>query len=192
MNKTAETQSPILPEIANRWSPRAYDKSYVLSNEDIVKVLEAARWAPSANNLQPWRFSVVTRGEKLHETISTQALSGFNAAWVPNASGIVFISIPTQAPDGRDYTIAWFDAGLAAQNLMIEAQAIGLASHPLSGFDSEKVTDILALPEGYKAIAAITLGKRAEPEALEGGAYEREIAPRTRLALHEIVLHGLN
>jgi nitroreductase len=115
MDKKAETSTPILDVIANRWSPRAFDKTAELTKTELTALLEAGRWAPSANNLQPWRFSVVTRGEELHSKISSEALSGFNAAWVPNASAIIFISIPALTQDGRDYSIAWFDAGLAAQ-----------------------------------------------------------------------------
>lgn len=191
MKKTAETSAPILSEIAERWSPRAYDSTYAVSHQDLTSILEAGRWAPSANNLQPWRFSVVTRGEELHTKLAAEVLSGFNASWVPNASHIIFISVPSQTQDGRDYQIAWFDAGLAAQNMMIQAQALDLDSHPISGYDHDKASELLGLEPGRNSIAAIVLGKKAEPETLEGPAHEREIAPRTRLSLEEIVLHGL-
>jgi nitroreductase len=192
MKKTAETQVPLLSEIAERWSPRAYDTTYEVSNEELVAVLEAGRWAPSANNLQPWRFSVVTRGEELHTQIVAEAMSGFNAAWVPNASKIIFISIPSTNQDGNPYEIAKFDAGLAAQNMMTQAQALGLATHPISGYNHETVSKLLGLEEGRNSIAAIVLGKSTSPDTLPGPAHEREIAPRTRLSLEEIVLHGLN
>lgn len=192
MKKTAETSAPVIPEIAERWSPRAYDNTYEISHNDLVSVLEAGRWAPSANNLQPWRFSVVTRGEELHTKIVTQALSGFNAAWVPNASKIIFISVPTLNQDGNPYQIALFDAGLAAQNMMTQAQALDLDSHPISGYNHDLVSELLGLEEGRNSVAAIVLGKKADPATLEGPAHEREVAPRTRLSLEEIVLHGLN
>jgi nitroreductase len=192
MKKTADTQVPLLSEIAERWSPRAYDTTYEVSNNDLIAILEAGRWAPSANNLQPWRFSVVTRGEELHTQIVAEALAGFNAAWVPNASKIIFISVPSLTQDGNPYAIAMFDAGLAAQNIMLEAQALGLASHPISGYDHAVVSKLLGLEEGRNSVAAIVLGKATDPETLPGPAHEREIAPRTRLSLEEIVLHGLN
>ena len=191
MNKKAETVTPILAEIANRWSPRAFDHNYVLTHDELTAILEAGRWAPSATNLQPWHFSVVHRGEALHQQISAEALSGFNAAWVPHASSIIFISIPTHKPDGTDYPIAWFDAGLAAQNIMIQAESLGIASHPISGFNHDKAAELLALPAGTRTVAAIIVGKRADASTLEGGAHEREIAPRTRHALNEIVIRGL-
>lgn len=192
MKKTAETSTPILSEIAERWSPRAYEQSYEISEPDLKAILEAGRWAPSANNLQPWRFSVVTRGEELHTAIVEQAMSGFNAAWVPNASKIIFISVPALTQDGNPYQIAWFDAGLAAQNMMLQAQALGLASHPISGYKHDVVSKLLGLEEDRNSIAAIVLGKQADPSVLAAPAQEREVAPRTRLSLDEIVLHGLN
>lgn len=189
MNKTAETSTPILDVIANRWSPRAYDSNYELTQDELNSVLEAGRWAPSANNLQPWRFSVVHRGTEVHTKISEGALSGFNASWIPNASTIVFISVPALKEDGTEYKIAWFDAGLAAQNMMIQAESLGLASHPVSGYNHDAVAAILGLESDRNAVAAIVLGKKASPETLAEGAKERELAPRTRLSLEELVIH---
>ena len=192
MKKTAETQVPVLAAIAERWSPRAYDSSYQLNNDELVAILEAGRWAPSAMNVQPWRFSVVRRDEALAETLTKEALFGFNAAWVPNASLVIYISVPETTEDGSPYTIAYFDAGLAAQNMMLQAEALGLSAHPISGFSSENASKILELEEGRTAIVALAVGKRAEPEVLQGSpAYDREIADRHRLPLTEVVIRGL-
>jgi nitroreductase len=192
MKKTAETSAPILSEIAERWSPRAFDSTYDLTRQELLSILEAGRWAPSASNKQPWRFSVVTRGEEIHKRISAEALGGFNGAWAPNASAIIVISVPTKTENGDNYPIAYYDAGLASQNMMIQIQALGLAGHPISGYNHELVAEILELEEGRISIAAIVVGKSLPPETLEGPAQEREVAPRTRLSLEEIVLHGLN
>jgi len=190
MKKTAETSAPLLTEIAERWSPRAYDTTYEVSKEDLTSILEAGRWAPSASNLQPWRFSVVTRGEELHTAIVEQSMSGFNAAWVPNASHVIFISVPAITQDGNPYPIAWFDAGLAAQNMMIQTEELGLAAHPIGGMVHDEMRKVLGLADNLDPIMAMTIGKRADASVLEGPAYEREIAPRVRLELDEIVLHG--
>jgi nitroreductase len=192
MKKTAETKVPLLSEIAERWSPRAYDSTYNLTNDELLAVLESGRWAPSANNIQPWRFSVVLRGTELHNQIVAESMSGFNAAWVPNASAIIFISVPELNQDGNPYQIALFDAGLAAQNMMIQAQALGLATHPISGYKHDVASKVLGLEEGRNSIAAIVLGKSTDPSTLSDAAKEREVAPRSRLSLEEIVLHGLN
>lgn len=193
MKKTAETRVPVLTEIAERWSPRAYDSTYELTNDELTAILEAGRWAPSAMNVQPWRFSVIRRDHALAATLNAEALFGFNGAWVPNASMVIYISVPETTEDGSPYTIAYFDAGLAAQNMMLQAQSLGLAAHPISGFSSQKASEILALEENRSAIVALVVGKAADPEVLQGSpAYDREIAPRHRLALEEIVLHGLS
>ena len=81
MSKTAITAAPIAPVLADRWSPRAYDASYEIASHDLLSVLEAGRWAPSANNMQPWFFSVAKRGDDLWNQINAEALEGFNAAW---------------------------------------------------------------------------------------------------------------
>ena len=192
MNKKAETSAPVLAVIADRWSPRAFDSSYEVTKQELTSILEAGRWAASAMNHQPWRFSVVRRGEELSAQLAKDALSGFNAAWVPNASVVIYISVPLTTEDGSPYQIAYFDAGLAAQNIMLQAESLGLSSHPISGFSSENASRILELEEGRSAIVAIAIGKRAEPEVLQGSpAYDREIAPRHRLELSEVVLRGL-
>lgn len=192
MKKTAETQVPLLSEIAERWSPRAYDSSYELTQAELLAVLEAGRWAPSAMNIQPWRFSVAIRGDDLHTKIVAESLSGFNAAWAPNASAIIFVSTQNVTPQGEPYPIALFDAGLAAQSMMIQAQSLGLATHPISGYNHGVAAEILGLEEGRVSVAAIVLGKSTDPSTLSEAAQEREVAPRTRLSLEEIVLHGLN
>lgn len=192
MNKTAETSAPILPVIAERWSPRAYDETHEVSQADLTSILEAGRWAASANNLQPWKFSVVRRGEAVTEQLNAEALFGFNQAWMPRASVVVYISVPEVTPEGKPYTIAYFDAGLAAQNMTLQAEALGLSAHPISGFDSAKASEILGLGENRTAIVALAIGKRAEAEQLQGSpAYDREIAQRSRKPLAEIVTHGL-
>lgn len=192
MKKTAETQVPLLPEIAERWSPRAFVADYQLTNDELIAILEAGRWAPSAMNHQPWRFSVVRREDELAETLAKDALFGFNSVWAPHASMIIYISVPDTTEDGSPYAIAYFDAGLAAQNMMLQAESLGLAAHPITGFSSEAATKILGLEEGTTAIAALVVGKPAEPEILQGTqAYDREIAPRHRLPLNEVVVRGL-
>ena len=192
MKKTAETQVPVLSAIAERWSPRAYDAAYELSNDELVAILEAGRWAPSAMNVQPWRFSVIRRNDDLAEALNKDALFGFNSVWAPHASMIIYISVPETTEDGSPYTIAYFDAGLAAQNMMLQAEALGLAAHPISGFSSEKASQILGLEEGRTAIAALVVGKAASPEILQGTpAFDREIAVRHRLPLNEVTIHGL-
>lgn len=190
MQKTAITAAPVLPAIADRWSPRAYDENYEISKHDLLSILEAGRWAPSANNGQPWRFSVGVKGDHLFDPMR-QALSGFNQEWSKRASALIVISIKNQREDGSPYPIAMFDAGLAAQNMMLQSAELGLAAHPISGLDAAAMHELLELPADLTVIAALVVGKRADAKILEGTpAYERELQTRVRHDLDDIVLHG--
>lgn len=189
MSKTAITAAPILPLIAERWSPRSYDTNHEISQHELLSVLEAARWAPSANNGQPWRFSVAKRGDDLFGKI-VEGLTGFNQAWAPKASALIVVSVKKFNADGGPYRSAHYDAGLAVANLSIQAQELGLHTHQMAGMHHDQIAATLGLGDEFEPIVIVTLGKVAPADLLEGPAYEREIAPRTRLTLDEIVLHG--
>jgi nitroreductase len=189
MNKTAITATEIAPAIANRWSSRAFDSSYELSQHEILAILEAGRWAPSSNNGQPWRFSVAKRGSELFDQM-VGALTGFNQAWVPSASALIIISILNQKPDGSAYPVAMLDAGLAAQNMLIQVEELGLAARPIGGMVHDEMRKILELAENLNPVVGLVVGKRADASVLEGSAFEHEIAARVRKDLDEIVLHG--
>ena len=190
MSKTAITAAPIAPVLAERWSPRAYDSSYVLADHDLLAILEAGRWAPSSNNMQPWLFSVAKRGDDLWNQINAEALEGFNAAWAPNSSAYVVVSAQMITADGRENSGALFDAGLAVMSMVVQAQELGVATHQVGGFNRVTMPGILGLKDGVKPVVLLVLGKLAAAETLQGPAYEREIAPRVRKTLDEIVLHG--
>ena len=190
MKKTAITAAPILPVLAERWSPRSFNTEYVLTKHELLSILEAARWAPSANNAQPWRYSVLNRGEALFEQVAAEGLSGFNQAWAPNASTLVIVSIKTLTADGKENHSAPYDAGLSVANLVTQAHELGLHAHQIGGFVPEALKSILGLAEDLRPIVVVAIGKVAPAEQLQGPAYEREIQPRTRLELDEIVLHG--
>ena len=161
----------------------------VISQHEQLSILEAGRWAPSANNMQPWRFSLATRGTELFDQI-VGALTGFNQAWVPRASAVLVISILNQKPDGTPYEIAMLDAGLTAQNMMIQATELGLAAHPVAGMVHADMHSVLGLADNLKPVLLLAIGKVAPADTLEGPAYEREIQPRVRHELDDIVLHG--
>jgi nitroreductase len=188
--KTAITAAPIAPVLAERWSPRAFDSNYVLTQDESLSLLEAARWAASSNNMQPWRFSVLNRGEALFDQAVATGLTGFNQAWAPRASQLIVLSVPKTTPDGSPYQIAFFDAGLATSNLLTQATELGLSCHVIGGLVREELCKTLGLDDNLEVVVAIAVGKIAPAETLEGPAYEREIQPRVRLTLDDIVLHG--
>lgn len=191
MQKPAQTSVPILEVLANRWSPRAYDAEHQLSDAEVLAILEAGRWAPSANNFQPWFFSMIRRDDEKFAAICERALEGFNAAWAPKASALLAISISTVNADGNPRKVSLYDAGLAAMSMVIQAESMGLATHQIGGFKKDELSQVLGIATNdIEPVILITLGKAAEPTTLEGPAYEREIAPRSRKSLDEIVLHG--
>lgn len=190
MSKIAITAAPISPLLAERWSPRSFDANHTISDSELTSLLEAARWAPSANNGQPWRFSVATRGTELHTAI-VAGLTGWNASWAPAASALIVASAVRENADGAPYKTAHYDLGLAVSQLTIQAQALGLHVHTMGGFTHADIQTSLALDASLEPVVILAVGLGASADALEGALHEREVAPRTRLALDEIVLHGL-
>jgi nitroreductase len=190
MDKRAVTAVPIHPLIADRWSPRSFSESATLSDHDLLAILEAGRWAPSASNAQPWRFFVGRRGDEVFDAIQTN-LMGFNQAWTANASALILVAATKETPGGKPIKTASLDAGLAISSMSIQAQSLGLHTHPMAGFHHEKMLSALHAPVGLEAFVIIAVGTQAPAENFEGEAYEREIAERSRFPLSQIVLAGL-
>lgn len=189
--KGAVTSIPIHPYLAERWSPRAFDARHVIDPEVVTCMLEAARWSPSANNMQPWRFSVLLRDEALHKEACEKGLMGFNRVWAPRASLLIIISAKTTTPDGKPNAYARFDTGLAVSNLIIQGEMLGYSAHVMGGIHADVLKGLLNLPEDVEVIAAMTVGLLASVTTLQGALYDKEMAPRTRLPLEEVVLHGV-
>ena len=190
MKKRAESSVNLHPVLAERWSPRSYDSTATLPEEDVIALLEAARWAPSANNGQPWRFIVARRSDQ-HFTALQETLSGFNKVWAPNASLFIVVSTKTTTDDGQPRSSAMYDAGLAAGLLTVEAHHRGYVVHQIGGFDRDVVHKEFALNTDITPIVILAIGKQASVDALSDETLKgRESAPRTRLPLSELVLAG--
>jgi nitroreductase len=187
--KTAVTSAPILPVLADRWSPRSYDPSYKLTQHELLSILEAGRWAPSANNAQPTRYSVIEHGSALHEQI-VGTLAGWNSAWAGNASAIILVSAEVTKADGSANEFAIYDAGQAVAHLTVQAHELGLHVHQMAGLNKAQAAEILGLPANLELVVSLTVGKIAPAELLPEPLFEREVAPRVRKDLDEIVLHG--
>jgi nitroreductase len=188
MSKTPDTSAPITDLLAARWSPRSYDETHELSDQELLSILEAGRWAPSSNNGQPWRFSVAKRGTELHQKM-VEGLTGFNQSWAPAASALIVVSVK-KSEDRTTHPANHYDTGLAVSLMSVQAQALDLYTHQMGGILREQLHEALGLSADLEVIVAFTVGKKASPEKLEEPAREKEIAPRTRLSLSEIVLHG--
>jgi nitroreductase len=150
--------------------------------------LEAGRWAASSNNGQPWRFSVAKRGTELHESV-VAGLTGFNQSWAPDAAALIVISVK-RSDAGESIKGNFYDAGLAVAQMCIQAQALDLYTHQMGGILHNDLHKSLGLAADLEIAVVITVGKKDVPEKFEGEALARENAPRTRLDLSEIVLHG--
>lgn len=183
----AETAVEIHDLIAERRSPRSLDETALVTSEDLIAILEAARWAPSAFNHQPWRFIVGLRGSsEFNELLGT--LGEFNQAWAKRASLLVAVAGVPTAPDGNDNPTYLYDCGLSVAQLTLEAHHRGFVAHQMAGFDHGAAAQFF---DGALPIAVIAIGKQAPAEQLEGMMLERENAPRVRKALSEIVVKGL-
>jgi nitroreductase len=163
----------------------------VISNEDLRAILEAARWAPSAFNGQPWRYFVGKRGDELFTQILS-SLGEFNQMWARNASALVLVASKTVKADGTtphgDYL---FDCGLSVAQLVIEAHDRGLVAHQMTGFDKAIAQSAVSMSEDLVPVVVVAIGTQDLPEKLAGPMLEREIAKRERLPLEEIVVKGL-
>ena len=189
-NKIAITAAPIAPVLAERWSPRSFNREYLLTQHEALSILEAGRWAPSSNNLQPWRFAYISKTDELHPAICEKGLTGFNQSWAPNASALIVVAVQVNTADGKENTGRKYDAGLAASMMVVQAQELGLHTHHIGGLVREEILELLKLDSNYEILTVIAVGKIAPAEELEGPAFEREVAPRVRLELDEIMLYG--
>ncbi|MGN6743509.1 MAG: nitroreductase family protein [Amnibacterium sp.] len=186
-SRRAETTAPIHDLLAERWSPRSFDAEAVVPESAITSMLEAARWAPSAANLQPRRFVVARRGSEAFQAI-TDALADGNRPWARSASLYVVAIALTADPDGKPFRWAEYDAGQAMAQLTVQAHDLGLHVHPMGGFDAEALEAAFDLPEQAVPVSVSAIGVAAPADRLPERYRDRERAPRTRLPLEELVL----
>ena len=186
----AETSVPVHEIIATRRSPRSFDETATINNDDLTAILEAARWAPSAFNGQPWRFFVGKRGDEVFGQILS-SLVDFNKSWAKNASALILVAGKTVKGDGSIHADYQFDCGLAVGQLVVETHHRGLIAHQMTGFDKEVAQEVLSIAPELIPVVVIAIGTQDAPEKLTSPLLEREMAPRVRLPLSEIVLKGL-
>ena len=192
MKKPATTQVPVAEIIANRWSGRAYDPAKAVSRQQVISLLEAARWAPSCFGDQPWRFIVWDRN---HDAAAWQqafdCLVEGNQSWVRNAPVLLLVTANTLFDhNGKENRWGSYDAGAAAENLCLQAEELGLMAHQMGGFDVKKAREVFAVPEQFQLMAMISVGYAADVSTLTGDVLDRETAPRARKALGEIFFDG--
>jgi nitroreductase len=190
MKKKANSSVDLHPIISERWSPRSFDGNAEISVPDLTALIEAARWAPSSNNSQPWRFVIARRSDQ-HFAQLVDTMAGFNKMWAPKASALIFVLADTVNKDGTPRIAALYDAGLAASLLTVEAHHRGLAVHQIGGFDHDQAKAAFNLAEELTPIVILAVGKQAPAEVLDDATLlEREVADRVRVPLEELVVGG--
>ncbi|WP_203136635.1 nitroreductase family protein [Microbacterium sp. JZ31] len=178
-DRTAITDHPVLDVLAGRWSPRAYDATAPIDEQKLSSALEAARWTPSANNIQPWKFIVARRGTAEHAAIA-ETLMGFNQAWAPAAAVLLVAIAVTHDDEGRELPTALYDLGQAVAHLSVQAHHDGLVVHQMTGFDPAAVAAHFNLAQNERPFTVTALGEFGDLDALPEALRERETAPRTR------------
>lgn len=190
MHKPAATAFPVHDLIRDRWSPRAFAQKPV-EREALVTLFEAARWAPSSNNEQPWAYFVATKDDTENFGKILSVLVEFNASWAKEAAVLVLAAAELNFHNnGSPNRNAFYDIGAASALLSVEATARGLRVHQMAGFDAAKAKQVFEIPPDWEPIAAMAIGYPGDPESLPGKLRDRELAPRTRKPLSEFVMSG--
>lgn len=188
--KQAPAVEGVLPAVLSRWSPRSFSSREV-SAADLRKVFEAARWAASAYNEQPWRFLVGRQGSPTYKKIFS-TLIGFNQSWAGSAP-VLILGVASTKFTHNGTANGWgvYDLGASASYLTLQAAALGILTHQMAGFDQEIARKAFEIPADYAFGSVIALGYQGEPTALENEQLiAMETQPRERKALNEFVLSG--
>jgi nitroreductase len=186
--KQASTAEEVLPVVRKRWSPRAFADREV-SQADLRTIFEAARWAPSSFNEQPWRFILGLSGTETHKKI-VSALGAFNQSWAPKAPLLILGVTKTRfSHNETPNRFAVFDLGAATGFLTLQAAELGIATHQMAGFDHEIARKALGIPDTFEIGSVMAMGYQGEPSALGNPQLEaQETSTRSRKPLSEIVL----
>lgn len=181
-----KAQYGMMKEIERRWSPRAYDKTRAMDEETLLGLLEAASFAPSAFNEQPWRFIVARTEEERAKFLPLFVPQ--NAVWAQNASAyVLLLSRQTTVEGNRPNRYHQFDAGTAFGLMAVEAEHRGLICHPMAGFDPRKAREVYGFGEEYLPLVAIALGWYGDKESLPEDLKKRE-EPNPRRALEDLII----
>jgi nitroreductase len=190
MHNPAITDHPVHELIRNRWSPRAFSDQSV-SPEILRSLFEAARWAPSSNNEQPWAFIVATKDDPENYAKVLSTLVEFNQGWAKQAPVLaIAVSAMEFARNKTPNRNAFYDTGAAVAHLTAEATSRGLFVHQMAGFDPHKAIEVFHIPKGWEPIAAFVIGYPGDPNSLPDKLRVRELAPRSRKPISEFVMSG--
>ena len=184
------TDHPIHEPLAERWSPYGFD-SRPVPEDDLRSLFEAARWAASSFNEQPWYYLIAAKDDREEFGRLLSCLVEGNQAWAKAVPVLVLCVVSLKFKlNAKDNRAAVHDLGLAAGNLLVEATTRGLFVHQMIGILPEKAREIYRIPEGFEAWTAMAIGYRGDPDSLPGPLRERDLTPRQRKPLKEFVFSG--
>ena len=190
MEKPAQTDYPIIELLKRRWSPRAFADRMV-EPEKLLSLFEAAHWAPSSFNEQPWYFVLTTRDKAAEHAQLLNCLVEKNQQWARLAP-VLMVSIAKLNFErtGKPNRHAFHDVGMAMGNLMTQATALDLFVHQMAGFSADKVAELYHIPPEFEPVAAIAIGYSADVEALPESFRAAELGPRSRKPIQSFVFES--
>jgi nitroreductase len=187
MERPASNNYPIHDLLRQRWSPRAFDARPV-EKAKLLSLLEAARWAPSSYNEQPWALLIATKDQPADYAKVLECLVDFNRGWA-NGAPIVLLTVAhtTFEKNGSPNRHAFHDIGLAIAQLTVQATAEGLVVHQMAGILPDRARELFAIPKDWEALTGVAIGYPGDPNALSDMLRQRELAPRTRKPLESFI-----
>jgi nitroreductase len=187
MIKIANTKFPVNELIKSRWSARSFS-SKAIPDEELHTIIEAASWAPSANNEQPWKFLVAKRGEESFAAVWSSLMQG-NQPWCKNAAAFICVfASSTFEASGKDNAWASHDVGIATGYLLLQATSMNIYCHPMAGYDQHKLKLSFNIQDGLVPQCIIALGYLDEAEKLEEPFKTREVTPRSRKSVESLLV----
>lgn len=177
-------QHAVSPIFINRWSTRAFEP-YQLTTEELNTIIEAASYAPSANNFQPWRFFVASTKEQ--KELFLQFLMPRNADWAQNASALVLVAGETALEDGKVNGTQAFDSGAAWATMAYQAKMLGLSTRAMGGFERDKAKELLHMSESLVPHVVVAIGKPGSNEYLDE-SFHKFNNPTPRKSLNELII----
>lgn len=184
----APRRNAVLPSvnstIANRWSPRGFDARHELTDEMVDTLLDAARWAPSASNTQPWSFLVAHRGTPEHAQL-VETLMSSNQTWAPDASAL-FVGIVEEEREGIPLPWAKHDLGQATAFLLLQATTMGLHTHQMGGFEADQLAEAFQIEAPFSPQVVIAVGRHDSSDAVPAEIRLKDQAPRERKSLADM------
>ena len=190
MEKPPQTEHAVHPLIEKRWSPRAFSEKAIDAGT-LRSLMEAARWAPSSYNEQPWSFIVASKDDPAEYDRLLSCLVPANQRWARQAP-VLMLSVAKSTFDrkGSPHRHAYHDVGLSVANLIIQAISMDIYAHQMGGLDRGRARETYNIPEGYEPVAAIALGYPGDPGSLPDDLREIELAPRERKPIDTFVYSG--